>query len=160
MSLSEEARDRLEELVELAPTKNSELQDRWDLESGSEVHRYLEAELRDYYFRDEDSLIRPTVEGARAVGAGLDPVFAGRTIELTPVQADAYEALPGPDEAGASVVSVLHALEDAGHTDLDGDAVRSTLRELERTGLVATEKRAVTTFKQAVAPGTVDVETA
>jgi hypothetical protein len=58
MTLSEEARDRLADVVELQPTKNSELQDRWELDSGSDVHQYLESELSDYYYRDDNSLIR------------------------------------------------------------------------------------------------------
>lgn len=52
--------DRLCDVVELAPTKNGELMDRWNMESGSDVHRYLERNLGDYYYRGDDKLIRPT----------------------------------------------------------------------------------------------------
>jgi hypothetical protein len=45
MTLTEEARSRLADIVELQPTKNKVLQDRWELSSGSEVHQYLETEL-------------------------------------------------------------------------------------------------------------------
>lgn len=60
--LSEESLTRLADVVELQPTKNSELQERWGFDSGSEVHRYLESELEQYYYRDESSLIRATDE--------------------------------------------------------------------------------------------------
>ena len=56
--LSEANRNHIADLVRLQPTKNSELQDEWGLPSGSKVHQYLQSELSDYYFRDEDSLIR------------------------------------------------------------------------------------------------------
>jgi len=58
--LSSEAQARLVDLVKLQPTKNKELQERWNLDSGSEVHQYLESELKSYYYRDENSLIRAT----------------------------------------------------------------------------------------------------
>ncbi|MFW5949824.1 MAG: DUF5797 family protein [archaeon] len=57
LSLSQTQRKRIADLVELQPTNNSELKTRWGLSSGSEVHRYLQSELSDYYFRDSDSLI-------------------------------------------------------------------------------------------------------
>jgi hypothetical protein len=66
MGLSEDALDRLADVVELQPTKNAELQQRWGMESGGEVHRFLEDELREYYYRDEDSRIRATAEIGRA----------------------------------------------------------------------------------------------
>lgn len=58
--LSSEAQARLADLINLQPTKNNELQERWNLDSGSEVHQYLESELKSYYYRDENSLIRAT----------------------------------------------------------------------------------------------------
>lgn len=117
MSLSEEARERLADVVALQPTKNGELQDRWDLESGKQVHGYLEAELAEYYYRDESSLIRATPEAAELVGAptGKD----GRTaLQLPDLQRRALAALPGPDEKSESVVSVLHAIREGTDTDL------------------------------------------
>ena len=117
MSLSEEARERLADVVALQPTKNGELQDRWDLESGKQVHGYLEAELAEYYYRDESSLIRATPEAAELVGAptGKD----GRTaLQLPGLQRRALAALPGPDEKSESVVSVLHAIREGTDTDL------------------------------------------
>ena len=117
MSLSEEARERLADVVALQPTKNGELQDRWDLESGKQVHGYLEAELAEYYYRDESSLIRATPEAAELVGVptGKD----GRTaLQLPDLQRRALAALPGPDEKSESVVSVLHAIREGTDTDL------------------------------------------
>ena len=117
MSLSEEARERLADVVALQPTKNGELQDRWNLESGKQVHGYLEAELSEYYYRDESSLIRATPEAAELVGAptGED----GRTaLQLPDLQRRALAALPGPDEKSESVVSVLHAIREGTDTDL------------------------------------------
>ena len=117
MNLSEEARERLADVVALQPTKNGELQDRWDLESGKQVHGYLEAELAEYYYRDESSLIRATPEAAELVGAptGKD----GRTaLQLPDLQRRALAALPGPDEKSESVVSVLHAIREGTDTDL------------------------------------------
>lgn len=60
----EELLDRLSELIELAPTKNSELMHAWGFDSGSDVHRFLESELAGYHERNEDKLIVPT-EAAR-----------------------------------------------------------------------------------------------
>ena len=117
MSLSEEARERLADVVALQPTKNGELQDRWDLESGKQVHGYLEAELAEYYYRDESSLIRATPEAAELVGAptGKDRWTA---LQLPDLQRRALAALPGPDEKSESVVSVLHAIREGTDTDL------------------------------------------
>jgi hypothetical protein len=117
MSLSEEARERLADVVALQPTKNGELQDRWDLESGKQVHGYLEAELAEYYYRDESSLIRATPEAAELVGAptGKDGWTA---LQLPDLQRRALAALPGPDEKSESVVSVLHAIREGTDTDL------------------------------------------
>ncbi len=64
-SLSEENLARLADVVELQPTKNKELQERWEFDSGSEVHRYLESDLKQYYYRDESSLIHATDEAER-----------------------------------------------------------------------------------------------
>jgi hypothetical protein len=129
MTLSEEATSRLTDIVTLQPTKNGELQDRWGLESGSEVHSYLESELKEYYYRDEDSLIRATPEAAELVGIDLDDDVVG----VPPLQAEIIDTLAGPDEEPQSVVSVLHALEDDG-VETDVDSVRSALRGLADKG--------------------------
>jgi len=61
--LSEQAVARLEDLVELAPTSNGELADAWGVQTGTEVHAYLESELEGYYHRDENRMLQPTEEG-------------------------------------------------------------------------------------------------
>ena len=170
MSLSEEAHDRLADVVALEPTKNGELQDRWELESGKEVHSYLEAELSKYYYRDENSLIRATPEAAELVGAptGED----GQTVlQLPALQRRALAVLPGPDEESVSVVSALHAIREESEgsgsdtsgdeneeEDLDADSVRSALRSLERKGVVEVLRRTVPTFRLAVERDSIEVE--
>ena len=153
MTLSEEAESRLADLVALQPTKNGELQDRWGLDSGSEVHRYLESELGDYYYRDEDSLIRATPEAAELVGVEVDE----ETLRVPTLQARIVNVLAGPDAEPQSVVSVLHDLEDAG-VETDTDAVRSALRSLEDRGVVELLQKTVPTFRLAVERDTLTVE--
>lgn len=182
MTLSEEARDRLADVVALQPTKNGELQDRWDLGSGKDVHQYLEAELSEYYYRDENSLIRATPEAAQLVGAPTGENGA-TVLQLPALQRQALAVLPGPDERSESVVSVLHAVREEfgagkgsdagsdgsaqgdetgtdadGDGDLDADAVRSALRSLERKGVVEVVRRTVPTFRLAVERDSIEVE--
>lgn len=145
MTLSEEAESRLADLVALQPTKNSELQDRWGMESGSDVHQYLESELKEYYYRDEDSLIRATPEAADLVGMDV-----GEDIVRVPeLQARILDVIAGPDDDPQSVVSVLHDLRETG-LDPDTDAVRSGLRSLEDKGIVEVISKTVPTFRLAV----------
>ncbi|MFC4436751.1 MULTISPECIES: DUF5797 family protein [Natrialbaceae] len=155
MTLSDEARDRLADVVELQPTKNSELQERWALESGSEVHQYLEDELGDYYFRDDNSLIRATAEAADLVD--VEPGIESDPDEGTPsrirvpeLQAQIVEVLAGPEEKSESVVSVLHKLRDAYDVDPDSEDVRSSLQSLRRKGVVEIEYRTIPTFRLSV----------
>jgi hypothetical protein len=152
MTLSEEARDRLADVVALQPTKNGELMERWGMESGSEVHRFLEDELKEYYYRDENSLIRATPEAAELVD--VDPGIeededGGRTLRLPDVQYHVLRAVPGPDEEPASVVNVLHRLRDAGE-DPSVDDVREALRSLASKGVLETVKRTVSTYRLAL----------
>jgi len=153
MTLSEEATSRLADLVTLQPTKNGELQEQWGLESGSDVHSYLESELKQYYYRDENSLIRATPEAADVVGieTGDD------VIRVPELQATIVDTLAGPDDDPQSVVSVLHALEDDG-VDTDVDSVRSALRGLADKGVVEIVRRTVPTFRLAVERNVIDVE--
>lgn len=153
MTLSEEAESRLADLVALQPTKNGELQDRWNMESGSEVHRYLESELKDYYYRNEDSLICATPEAADLVGIDVDE----EVLRVPPLQASVVDVLAAPDEEPQSVVSVLHDLEAAG-VDAETDAVRSALRSLEDRGVVEIVQKTVPTFRLAVERDTLTVE--
>jgi len=152
MTLSEEARERLADVVRLQPTKNAELEERWGLDSGSDVHHYLEDELGDYYYRDDNSLIRATDEAAELVDVkpGVESNRDGETtVRGPPLQAAILAVLPDADERSASVVSVLHALQEEGR-DPPVDDVRSGLRSLVNKGVVETEKRAVPTFRLAL----------
>ncbi|MFC4986970.1 MULTISPECIES: DUF5797 family protein [Saliphagus] len=156
MTLSEEATSRLADVVELQPTKNSELQERWGMESGSEVHQYLEGELGDYYFRDDNSLIRATSEAAELVdvepGIDSDPDSEGppSRIRVPELQARIVEVLAGPDERSESVVSVLHKLREAYDVDPTSEEVREGLQALRRKDVVEIEYRTVPTFRLAV----------
>ncbi len=152
MSLSEEARCRLADIVELQPTKNGELQDRWGLDSGSAVHQYLESELSAYYYRDEDSLIRATPEAIELVGGDNDT-----QVRLTPDEADVVAVLARPDERAQSVVSVLHDLRDERGMDPAPDVLRRRLKRLVDRGLVDVVRRTVPTYKLAVEPTAIDV---
>jgi len=150
MTLSEEARERLADVVALQPTKNAELQERWGMDSGSEVHQFLESELADYYYRNEDSLICATDEAAALIGAESETEDGQRIVRLPTLQAAVLGVVAGPEERSQSVVSVLHALRDAGH-DPEVEDVRSALRNLSNKGLVETVQRTVPTFRLALA---------
>jgi hypothetical protein len=165
MTLSEEVRDRLADVVELQPTKNAELQERWGMESGSDVHQYLESELGDYYFRDDNSLIRATAEAADLVdvepGIESDPDDGiPSKIRVPELQARIVAVLSGPDEESESVVSVLHKLRDEYDLDPDAEDVRSGLQSLRRKGVVEVEYRTVPTFRLAVARDDLEVDVA
>ena len=158
MTLSDEARSRLADVVSLQPTKNAELAERWGMEGGSEVHRSLEGELREYYYRDENSLIRATPEAAELVG--VDPGIEddeGRTIVRVPeFQVRIFSVLPGPDERSQSVVATLHALREEYGIDPDAKEVRSALQSLRRKGVVEIVYRTVPTFRRATEDVTVE----
>jgi hypothetical protein len=141
MSLSDEAESRLADVVELQPTKNSELQERWGMDSGSEVHGYLESTLEEYYYRDENSLIRATEEAAELVDVepGIDPG-----------ESQIVAVLAGPDERAQSVVSVLQDLRAEFDVDPDPGDVRSGLQRLRQKNVVEVVYRSVPTFKLAV----------
>jgi hypothetical protein len=156
MTLSEKPRERLADIVELQPTKNGELQDEWGMDSGSEVHSYLESELKEYYFRNEDSLICATPEAQALVGDGEDT--GERTVSGTELQGQVIEVLPGPDGEPQSVVATLHDLQEGG-IDRDVDEVRSALHSLSDKGIVARVQKTVPTFRLAVERDRIDIET-
>lgn len=164
MTLSEEALDRLADVVELQPTKNAELGDRWGMDSGSEVHQYLESELSDYYYRDDNSLIRATQEAADLVdvepGIVSDSDEGGvpSRIRVSDLDAKIVTVLAGPDDESESVVSVLHTLRDTYDVDPNVDDVRSGLQSLRRKGVVEVEYRTVPTFRRVVSLDDLDVE--
>lgn len=162
MTLSEEDRERLSDVVELQPTKNAELQDRWGLESGSAVHSYLEETLGEYYYRDDNSLIRATDDAAELVD--VEPGVEGGTGDPDTVRVPALEAaildvLAGPDERAQSVVAVLHDLRAADADDgAEAEDVRRALKSLRRKGVVEVDKRTVPTYRLGVDPGGLSVE--
>jgi hypothetical protein len=155
MTLSEEERERLADLVSLQPTKNSDLQDRWGLESGSDVHQYLEDHLRDYYYRDENSMIRATAEASSLVG-DVDEDDEAPAVHMSDTERMVFAVIAGPEERSESVVSVLHAVREE-YGDVDDDAadlessdVRRALQTLKRKGIVEVENRTVPTYRLAV----------
>ncbi|KAB1188558.1 MULTISPECIES: DUF5797 family protein [Haloferax] len=164
MTLSDEAKERLADIVRLQPTKNKELQNRWELDSGSEVHQYLESELKDYYYRDDNSLIRATGEAAELVGVepGVesdgDEESVPSVIRVPALEARVFEVVAGPDDRSESVVSVLNKLRAEFDIDPDVDDVRRALQSLRRKGVIEVVYRTVPTFKLAVDRDEVDVE--
>lgn len=154
MPLSETARSRLADILEREPTKNSELQAAWDLESGSEVHQYLEAELQPYYYRDENSLIRLTPEGKAELSGDADD---GPAVAFQGIEREVFAVVPDPTERSASVVSVLHRVRERTDTDPEVAAVRKALRTLERKGVLERIERSVPTYRLAVSRDSVSV---
>lgn len=155
MSLSDEARERLEDIVELQPTKNSTLQDRWDMESGSEVHSYLESELQEYYYRNEDSLICATPAGEILVGNG--ETADGQTVTGTVLDRQVLDALPGPEQEPQSVVATLHAIQ-ASDGEASVDDIRSSLHGLVDRGIVERIRRTVPTYRLALDRDLITIE--
>ena len=167
MTLTDEERSRLADIVRLQPTKNGELQKAWGLDSGSEVHQYLETHLKEYYYRDDDSLIRSTAEANELVdvepGIEADAVAKGgapETIRVPELEARVFEVVAGPEERSQSVVAVLNGVREASDLDPDVDEVRRALRSLERKNVVEVVYRTVPTFKLAVERDAVTVEIA
>lgn len=165
MSLTDEELDRLAAVVRLQPTKNAELEEAWGVDGGSEVHRYLEDHLKEYYYRDDDSLIRATAEANDLVdvepGIEADAVAKGaapETIRVPELEARVFAVVAGPDERSQSVVSVLEDLREAYDIDPDVGAVRRALRSLERKNVVEVIYRTVPTFRLAVERDAVAVE--
>lgn len=156
MTLSEEATERLADVVALQPTKNGELAERWGLDGGSEVHQYLETELKEYYYRDENSLIRATADAAALVGA--ESTEGPETVRVPELQKQAFEVVADTDERAESVVSVLHKLRNTYDVDPEAEEVRSALRGLERRGVVEVVRRTVPTFRLALERDAVAVE--
>jgi hypothetical protein len=155
MSLSEETRERLADIVELQPTKNGELQAQWEMDSGSEVHQFLESELGDYYYRNDDSLICATPEAESLINGG---VTSERVVAGTPLQRTVVEVLPGPEEDSQSVVATLHDVQETG-ADPSVDDVRSALHSLADKGLVERVSKTVPTFRLAVERELIVIET-
>ncbi|MFB6310882.1 MAG: DUF5797 family protein [Salinirussus sp.] len=156
MGLSPEAEERLADLVELQPTTNGELGDRWGLDSGSDVHAYLEAELADFYYRDDNSKIRATPAAVERI-RGEDA--ADQAVSVSSLQSAVLDVLPGQDSEPQSVVSTLHDVQADG-VDTDVDAVRSALYGLVDMGIAERVERTVPTFRLAVDRDSVSIEVA
>ncbi len=157
MSLSAEQQRRIADLVALSPTKNSELQDRWGLDSGSAVHQYLETELKDYYYRDENSLIRAT-PAATAVLDDAGVSTESTTVAVDPLAADILSVLPSPNERSQSVVAVLHAVQSATDRDPSVESVRTRLTRLHDRGLIEVISRLVPTYRLKADLNTIELE--
>ena len=163
MSLTDEELERLADVVRLQPTKNSELGERWGMESGSDVHGYLENHLSDYYYRDDNSLIRATSEAAELTGVEPGVEDDGEEggvpdrIRVPELHSQVFAVLAGPDERSESVVSVLHKLRERFDVDPEAGDVRRALQSLRRKNVVEVEYRTVPTFRLAVERDAVDV---
>jgi len=161
MGLTEEERERLGDVVRLQPTKNKELQQRWDLDSGSAVHRYLENHLKDYYYRDENSYICATAEAADLLGIETSTEEEDGTptvLRVPELEARAFAVVAGPDERSESVVSVLNKIRASFDADPEAGDVRRALQSLRRKGVVEVVYRTVPTFKLCVERDSVEVE--
>jgi hypothetical protein len=161
MGLSEEERDRLGDVVRLQPTKNKELQERWELDSGSAVHQYLETHLKDYYYRDENSYICATAEAADLLGIETsteDEDGTPTVLRVPELEARAFAVVAGPEERSESVVSVLNKIRAEFDADPEAGDVRRALQSLRRKGVVEVVYRTVPTFKRTVERDSVDVE--
>jgi hypothetical protein len=161
MGLSEEERERLGDVVRLQPTKNKELQQRWDLESGSDVHQYLENHLKDYYYRDENSYICATAEAADLLGIETsteDDDGTPTILRVPALEAQAFAVVAGPEERSESVVSVLNKIRAEFDADPEAGDVRRALQSLRRKGVVEVVYRTVPTFKLSVERDSVEVE--
>ena len=156
MSLSEEARDRLADIIRLQPTKNGELKAEWGMDSGSDVHQFLESELGDYYYRNDDSLICATPKAESMVNG---EVTDERTVAGTTLQARVVDLLPGPEGEPQSVVAALHNIRETGD-DPGVDDVRSALHTLAEKGLVERVRKSVPTFRLAMERDRIEVAVA
>ncbi|WP_123537247.1 DUF5797 family protein [Halosimplex salinum] len=157
MTLSDEARERLADVVALQPTKNAELQAQWEMDSGSDVHQYLESELKDFYYRNEDSLICATPEANELVGDEIEGEVNEQVVTAPPLQAATIDVLPDHDAEPQSVVATLHDLREEGF-DPEVDDVRSALRSLTEKGVVERVQKTVPTYRLAVERDALEVE--
>ncbi|WP_284013667.1 DUF5797 family protein [Halobaculum litoreum] len=162
--LTDEELERLGDVVRLQPTKNSELGDRWGMDSGSDVHGYLENHLKDYYYRDDNSLIRATSEAAELTGVepgivddGDDPDAVPERLTVPELHAQVFRVVADHDERSESVVSVLNKVREAYGVDPGAGDVRRALQSLRRKNVVEVVYRTVPTFKLAVPREDVEV---
>jgi molybdopterin-guanine dinucleotide biosynthesis protein len=60
---------RVQDIIRLAPTTNSELAEAWSMDEGRDAWKYLSDELADYFERDSNQKIQPTAEARELVSA-------------------------------------------------------------------------------------------
>ncbi|CCC40488.1 uncharacterized protein Hqrw_2655 [Haloquadratum walsbyi C23] len=164
MVLSKQAKKRLADVVQLQPTKNKELQERWGIDSGSEIHQYLESELGEYYYRDDNSLIRATedaaelVDVAPGVEGSEDNDGIPSIIRVPELHVRVFTVLAGPEDRSQSVVSVLNDVREEFDVDPSVEDVRAALQSLRQKDVVTVVYRTVPTFQLATSRDMVDVE--
>lgn len=100
MPLSEQARERLADVRELEPTSNGELRDRWGMDSGRDVARYLREELGEYTYRDDESRIRAVSDAPDPEPESESDSNTPETGAVTHEQGEASLADPDPSESG------------------------------------------------------------
>lgn len=109
MTETNTAKSRLEDIRELEPTSNSELRDRWGMDSGKDVARYLKEELGEYTYRDDNSKIR--------------------AVERDGPEADTMESPGAPDAQFEEETSDEGAPEDTVETSAPNDDPADGLAE-------------------------------
>lgn len=151
MGLSDRDRERLADIVELQPTKNGELADRWGMESGSEVHAYLEEALSEHYYRDDRSLIRATPEAAELVDVapGVEADGDELILRVPELEQRLLDVLPAPTDRSISAVAALKALRAEFDLDPSIEDVRSGLQHLRRKDAIEVTYRIVPTYSLA-----------
>lgn len=97
---NETARERLDDIRELEPTSNSDLRDRWGMDTTKDVARYLREELGENTYRDENSKIRANAAEPEPVDdTPEEPDTATDTDTSEPAENEATElSIPTPDE--------------------------------------------------------------
>lgn len=68
-ALSDQDINRLRTIMQLQPTKNSELCEQWGYDSGSDLYQYLSSNLNPYYERNDNSLLVLTKKGETVLEA-------------------------------------------------------------------------------------------
>jgi len=124
MTLSDTARDRLDDIRELEPTTNADLAERWGMDSGSDVATYLRNDLDGHVYRDANSKIR--VDGG---GANVEHDDAGGN-RVDPVASQGNstgEDDPNPLESDAGHDSATPSARDDPNADVDSPPETNTV---------------------------------
>ena len=114
--LANHEREHIVDLVRLQPTKNADLQDQWGLDSGSEVHQYLESQLKEYYYRDSDGYIQAT-NAAEEFAQDHQDVYQHVT---EPDDTEAEDAAPNLRRRDL-VVALIKLMEELEHLPTAGE---------------------------------------